>query len=1313
MTCQKTRLINCKLKSHKTIILNFCLGYLNIRYNNVKELPSKIIAELFSFEDSKNNIKEFLSFYSSVYELSLKQQKLEDNFKQNLLFERISFIFVNNQSVSISQLLDSYSKILSMNVEIGNFHFDLISDHFYGFINQKSNKITKRVSEKMSMLDLKEKVHFESSQFEIEISQNELINQFITSGLNSLEKDDFASKCRANDHKYFFSFVDVFAKMSKFKNDNQKNIIRVIFEESVKISKEFYAIGVKGLLKLNENWPSSIREFFIKFFERNDLRECLLMIDLKSLTKSEFRDFMQILMPILINLYFNIRGQKNKQTVISKQRLILNFLSNLTTNEIKNAIGLFLEHIQANFLQKSANFVELFASLTFGGAAKMFGLVELSIQNFGLQVVSIIPQLMHFLTNVFDFLAVCKQSIGNPTNKEKRVLKVIKVSRRKIVELFIKIYSKYVELDFDCFTSQIMNSCLQRMEKVTTGKVNKIDNILKLVMVFSEFEKFKTYFLEYDHLLPVLLSYLKIKGVSIQLAQKIVDILLNLIEFYPGMDEQMRISTNSVLDSKANLIGLSKNIKNDWFLINFDTGKEESLIGLEIINRNVDSILESIVTYFENTAVLPKRNQAINQPFIRNILIIILRKTQCQNQGLIDRISTIFLEFLSPKQLQSLNPDKYSSNQNFNTEFQGKIESKIDHLLEVIDLIALTIRVKSNISDFFLKSIVPLLPHLSNTRILLGFRAIFESLLLNNSAEKIQPSINFLLKCLHTSRKIEQDLDYDILFEQLDDVSQTINNFDENNVRVICTFVFKLIGSHDLSVRIKSQEIFKTLMNTQLIIEPGRIVQRILLLESLFDLLPMVLKMVYHSEDCLKNYVEILIIFADFCEENASKMNNSSFRHAQILKDVKILQESAFFEGFLNPKLSLKSIALNELLNIHNLSNITCEKFLSPLIENILFFNLAKHIGDLKDNNFRVVSSKKSYLTHLINATSNVLKEFTKKLSFSKLVAYIYKKLNMLDLQKDFQQPILSILSAIFDNFALFDAKNDTVVEINREYAKNDYDLDKMFEEMNAFGNTNSLKSSRNNFKQMSSGKMKKVRDSIHTGIDFGVGTIKFLEQNEENPEKEEEMQSQRNKLKSLILTKLKKLMFVKTKDEENLELRFTLSECFLKILRLFPKKLFKVEYSKMIMELAQVLKRKDPKVREKTVKCISKIAKITGPYLLSICISELMFSLAVASYRHVRNFSIWSILNILYNHSEGLTTINSNNKEVLVFGPGTLDHLFGKLSEIICEEIFSDMYEEKINVERKKKSKEIRKHKAKDILKLFISQTTRVEAVF
>ena len=1288
------------------------MGYLNVKYSKVKELTVKIIGQILSKARNSEQLIRFLRLYEVVYQQITSHTNVENYSDGQNFFRLINQAVVKKEAVSLVLFFEDISEILPNDSLLISNHFEIVFAKFEQFICQKTTNISKKIAGLFEKIGKNKKgKNEECSEMQIEKSSEENADSFVKFALAFLEKTENNQKTYYQ-FKFFFSFVDSLARLPSSISSRKKTQLEIILAESIIRSQVFHSKALRSLISLTETLPQKLREFFARFNEKVDLREILMTVELKSLTQFETRQFLDLVTPILTHEYFNLKGQKNKQNVIAKQRFILNFVSSLPAAEINAVFECFLENLDANFISSKVDCGEIFAGLSFGMATKLLGLLEMAVNTLGLQITHLVPRMMDFLTQVFDVLSLAQKKLNSQNELEKRLLKIIKTHRRKIVDLFIKIYSKFIELDFDGFTRRILNSCFKRIEKSKSQNEKKMDNLTKLLLLFSEFEKFKAYFLEYPHILPGLMSYLSLPRVSKILAQKMNDLLLNLIQFYPGVNLNMQNETLRILDTKSEKLGWQISQNGKWSFLNAENGDEESLLGIHILRINGEVILEHLITYFENTSVLAKTSQAINQPFVRNLLITVLQKCPFENQDQIARILGILLAFLSPKQLFNLNTDKYSASSNYNSEFHEKIEPRVNQILQVLDIVSLILPHKKDVCEFFTNNILPLLSNVNNARILLGLRVVFCSIQRNPNSSAILPSVDFLAASLQPAKRLDHDLNYDLLFDELQSLSEKIGKLNCQNLKIALTFVFKLLGSQDLSVRIKSHEVFKLTFGFYGSEELRR-VDIFLVLEEIFDKVPLVLRMMYSTEDCIKNYVQTYLLFADYYLTCGQELRDLQTRQTATLLDLKQLSEFGFFEGFLSPKIMAKTVSINEFTAGCNVQLPSVMRFILPMIENVLFFNLSKHVSDLKDNNFRVVSSKKAYLGKFVDAIAGLLKKLTSQFPFAKLTSFIHQKLNMLENQKEFQHPILVILSSIFENFSLFEAHSDAIFEINETFRTGNNDLQRIFEDQASFESNPHLRSFRNNFKQMKTGKMKKIRDNIHANIDFNVHTLQALNSKTETEIQVQTLKAKRSKLNNLVLLKLKKMMFTGNKNEENLELRFALSECFLKVLRLFPTNLFKIEYSKMIMELTQMLRQKDPSVREKTMKTLFKISKMTGPFLLSICFSEIGFALSVSSYRHVRNYTVWYILNQLYGRTgKGMGQLSHQYDAGLTFPNGSIDHLFRQLGEFISEETFSDMFEEKVSEDRKKKSKEMKKHKAKDILRLFVEQAVRPEAV-
>jgi hypothetical protein len=1284
-------------------VFNFMLGYLNTQYNNVKPAAIKLITSILIPKENNDFVSHFLNVYHFVYQRVNETDQLEPN----SFLSRIFTIYNERELISSSIVFEDYSLILQSDSRIVKNHFLTIYESFENYIHKKENRLTASLSDEI----LRNSNAIEENKMNMELQSEFYVEKII----NFYKQFNFETKTHSkklsNFYKFFLSFTNCFCHLGKLENNQIQNRLKIIFENALKRSEVGYAKGVVYLIKANENLPQHLKDFFKKFTEKHDIKELLITVNTSAITDSEFSVFFDILKPVLTQTFFSTIGKKNKKSVISKQKFILNFVSNMKPNFVKEFIFCLFDNLYANFFTENANSLELFCELSTGASGKLFDLIESVIDSFSLQITDMIPEIMSFLTQIFEFVENVKPFLSVEDTAHIQLLKRIKMNKRKIVNLFVKIYSKFIELDFDFHTQKIMKVSFERIENSKKENLDRIDNIIKLLMLFSEFERYKCYFLEYSHLLPVLMSYIGVKRVSKILVQKVADLIKNLIAFYPGVDEAMLKTTNDFLKKKTKSLKLKLPQNEVWCLFNPDTKEEESIVGLEIIKKHSNLILENIVCYFENTSGLSKQHQAINQPFIRELLMIVLKRIEVNNKDLIERILKILFSFLTIRKLQSLNKDRYSPNQNYDIDFQEKINQKVSHTLEIIDMIGVFCETKDNVTEFFCSHVMSLIPHINNVSVFLGFKAIYQGVSKNKDSDPIRPAVKHLSDCLEPAKKIEQSLDYDLMFNQISLIIDALDGFDETNLKIILVFIFKLLGSSDLAIRIKSNEFLQRLFALIDYLPEDSIRAKFELVVFTFQSLPTVLRLTYPSEDCLKNYVESFYLLIGFYEKHKSVVEVSQ-RFSELIEDMSAIKKSGFTDDFLNPKIISKTIALREFVNFKSINLSTNEDLILPIIENVLFFNLAKYGKDLKENNFRMVSSKKAHLSHLIAAVSKIIGKLTRQLSFSKLTTYIYKKLNMLQLQTEFTQPILTILSEVFENYASANASFDAVTEIHQIYSKRIEKMELIAQNASLFEKTPELTSFRRNYKQMSKGNMKSVRDSLHSQIDFGVKTNEFLIPSEENTKSDLSLKSYRGKLKNMILLKLKKMMFVHKKEEDNFELRFSVSECFLKVLRLFPVNLFKIEYAKMIMELSQLLRKKDSSVREKTMKCLFKICRITGPYLLSVCFSEIGFALAVSSYRHIRNYSIWYILNMVYVASQQRNEAGDSETKQIKFEPGCLDYLFYQVGEFMCEEKFTDMFEEKHGEDRKKKSKEIKKGKSRDVVRLLIHQTVSCKSV-
>lgn len=1350
--------------SQERIVLNFCVGYLSVRYSKLKEPTLNIISTILKKESSKTLLLEFLQLYSAVHSkivenTSEKEPSTENEVVQQseskVYLANVRTAFFTSESASLNIIFEDFSRVLSSSEGIVAEHFQLIFDQFLAHVCKRNCKLTSSLAAKLPT-----ELTVKYTGMVLEKKEESTIPEYLQQLYDSVRKSAVKSRKSAIDYRYFYSFCDALSQVRDFSKNTQKDSLKIIFQEAISQSSvALYEKGVRALLRMDVTLPLKIQEFFGKLNEKYAFRDALLAIDLATLTKSETDKFLAILTPVMLQTFFKTRGQKNRQEGISKQKFILNYFSGLSAEHGMQFLAQLTTHIGSQIFIGSSCTNDDFKSLGAGAITKLLMIIDLGISVFGLQLSPKMLTIANYLVEVYVFTTSCVQylSKSEELTESHQLGKIIKVVRRKLIDLLTKIYATYLELNLDSVTRKLLETSKNRIEKTSNTASNSQDSIVKLLFLWSEFEIYKVYFVEYEYLIPAVLNPLGQATVSKLYAQKTSDFVKNLITFYPGVDERMEAITNTRLTEKLVKSKLNLSAQQSWKVQGLQKTTAESVIGLHLLRKYSNILITALVNYIEHTGTQAKQSRGVNQPFVRELLIIVLQRCVLEDQQTIERISNILCDFLNPKLLLSLSPQSYSAKRGLSTEEDERFTSKIEQVLQIIDILALVLREKADVCSFFMQRIIPIITAVSSAKVFLGLRAIFEAVIQNIESKHLWPSLQLISSALTIGKRMDHDLDYDTMFEALERAESEMLSFDKANLQVLLTFAFKLISSQDLSVRIKTQDMFRKVFENYAEFRNLSVQELLSVLKVTFDNLPNALKMSYSSEDCVKNFVEIVVKFGLFVQ-NLKNYNVNVIDYlgntVAVLDDVADAALQQFLTAFFNPKLSTKAIALNELLHAEFIpSSYTVSSFLIPVIENVMFLNLARHMSEMSDNNFKLQSSKKAHLTNIITAVGRLFTKLTHSFTLQKLTGYISKKLNLLETHAEFQHPILVLLSSVFENFSRLGEHCDAITVINEEFAQKSEQFESIYKQFSLFKDSPKLKSYRVNYKQMATGKMKKVRREIHGTVDFNVSTMEFLKTEEGGQlglapsQFKDKAVGAREKLQRLVLVRIKKLLFNSKDDEENIELRFALCECFLKVLRLFPAELFKVEFAKLVMELAQLLKNKDSSVRDKTMRALFKIVSLTGPYLLQICISEITSALAVSSYRHVRNYAIWYILNQIYvvnsdssirqqvepleaesesenedtspeNAKIGIQGDNSGRFDVVLrsnlkrFTSGSIDHIFSQLADIVCEETYTDMFEEKTTEDRKKKTKEIKKHKAKDILRLFTMQSSHPEAI-
>lgn len=160
---------------------------------------------------------------------------------------------------------------------------------------------------------------------------------------------------------------------------------------------------------------------------------------------------------------------------------------------------------------------------------------------------------------------------------------------------------------------------------------------------------------------------------------------------------------------------------------------------------------------------------------------------------------------------------------------------------------------------------------------------------------------------------------------------------------------------------------------------------------------------------------------------------------------------------------------------------------------------------------------------------------------------------------------------------------------------------------------------------------------------------------------------------------------FIHHKEESEVNLRLPLSVTTVKLLKLLPEDEMQILLPPVLLDVANILKSKSQDARDIARKTLAETAMILGPSYFGYILKELRTSLARGYQLHVLSFTVHSIL-----------VATSDN-----FQPGDLDQDLAELANVVMDDIFGAVGQEKDAEEYISKMKEVKSSKSYDSMEL------------
>jgi U3 small nucleolar RNA-associated protein 20 len=170
---------------------------------------------------------------------------------------------------------------------------------------------------------------------------------------------------------------------------------------------------------------------------------------------------------------------------------------------------------------------------------------------------------------------------------------------------------------------------------------------------------------------------------------------------------------------------------------------------------------------------------------------------------------------------------------------------------------------------------------------------------------------------------------------------------------------------------------------------------------------------------------------------------------------------------------------------------------------------------------------------------------------------------------------------------------------------------------------------------------------------------------------------------------------YLTQKDELNVIVRTPVALAIVKLLKNLPTESMNEQLPKLLLNLCQILKSRQQEARDSTRDTLVKIANLLGPQYFSFIVTELQTTLLRGYQLHVLGYTIHSLLYSL------VPTLN----------PGDIDDCMEPLVDILINDIFGEVGDEREIEELRGKMREIKGTKSFDSFEL-LSKVIRLSMI-
>ncbi|ORX41456.1 hypothetical protein BCR36DRAFT_339402 [Piromyces finnis] len=397
-------------------------------------------------------------------------------------------------------------------------------------------------------------------------------------------------------------------------------------------------------------------------------------------------------------------------------------------------------------------------------------------------------------------------------------------------------------------------------------------------------------------------------------------------------------------------------------------------------------------------------------------------------------------------------------------------------------------------------------------------------------------------------------------------------------------------------------------------------------------------------------------------------MINKNKEH-ELLKDMVPLlagddEEANFFNNIYHMQIHRRIRALKRLTDELKTGNV------NPRNISNIFVPIVNHF---------IYESDKSSEHNLINEAINTIGVASAYLTWGQYYTLVKNTLVNIKKKQQLEKVLIRVILTVLDNFH-YDMKTLDGMEIEeKDEAKEEEEEEEVIDE-----EVELIEEDGDEDEQKADEEEKEVKEEKE-------------EQEEEKPKEKSEGDAMEvdenvqvpkfNKIHDTVVNRLipELYNYLTQKDELNVIVRTPVALAIVKLLKNLPIESMNEQLPKLLLNLCQILKSRQQEARDSTRDTLVKIANLLGPAYFSFIVTELQTTLLRGYQLHVLGYTIHSLLYSL----------------VPTLEPGNIDDCMEPLIDILINDIFGEVGDEREIEELRGKMREIKGTKSFDSFEL------------